>query len=305
LEIKKRKEPSMKKVLLFSLVVQLLVTVAFAKDAKDVAGKIFKNHQEATIRVSLVIKAQIAMEGRDSRSSDDKTETLGTVLSPDGLVVVSLSSVDPSHIYQQYLEDTDSVKIDIQLTNARYILPDNQEVEAKVLLRDKDLDLVFLRPLKPLEKPLKYIPSDQSDKAEILDEVIWVGRLGQEFRREACVKLGYISAVMNKPRTFYLPEGADSLEILGCPVFAVSGKVIGIQLIRFQKSSSSSLSSMLSGKEGLQSVILPIADIMEVAAQVPQVSEKDIQEEQKNSQEESEDPEETTEDAEEESAETE
>ena len=80
-----------------------------------------------------------------------------------------------------------------------------------------------------------------------------------------------IAAIVNKPRTFYIPqvEGGDMQDI-GTPVFTLDGKLIGVILIRVLASEGGGFGSMMGGAGGMgiTAVIMPVAEILEASKQV-------------------------------------
>mgnify|MGYP000011744878 CR=1 FL=1 len=123
------------------------------------------------------------------------------------------------------------------------------------LMRDADLDLAFIRP-KPGSKELKGVvfqALDLKDRAaaSVADDAITLSRMDEVLNRAPTVTRGQITMVTKKPREFLRATGAS----LGCPTFAVSGKLIGITVNRFVRGKSS------------HNVIIPAADVLEIAEQ--------------------------------------
>src|SRR5688572_23162027 len=68
---------------------------ARGQDNRAAARELVKKWQEAVVNVRVVVKLRMSMKGREVRSSDDTVETIGTVIDPGGLTVVSLGSINP------------------------------------------------------------------------------------------------------------------------------------------------------------------------------------------------------------------
>src|SRR6516165_8417206 len=67
--------------------------------AAAAARKIFTDHQDAVVWLSVVCKISITTEGSEGMNIPDreqKLEALGTVISNDGLIVSALAGVDPA-----------------------------------------------------------------------------------------------------------------------------------------------------------------------------------------------------------------
>ena len=65
-----------------------------------------------------------------------------------------------------------------ELSDVKIVLDDGTEVPAEVVLRDKDNDLAFIRPKTKPAAPMAALDLANSGKADILDQVISLTRLG-------------------------------------------------------------------------------------------------------------------------------
>ena len=244
-----------------------------AKAGRDVLAK----SQGAVVTVKLAIKQSMSMGGHDSKS-ESKTDTTGTVIDPSGLTVVSLATTDPGSMVKDAYEraitarggDTSQFKFESELSDVKIVLADGTEIPADVVLRDKDLDLAYLRPSDKPAKPLPFINLKQDVKPQILDEVIVMNRLNQAANRAAVISAGRIEGIVDKPRTVYLLGGSMWGYSLGAPVFSLDGKLVGILFLRSTKSQADQSSGFMFSnlnQLGMMPVILPAADIVDGAKQ--------------------------------------
>lgn len=153
------------------------------------------------------------------------------------------------------------------LSDVKITLADGTEIDAKLVLKDPDLDLAFIMPQKTDDTELptfKYVPLDKNAKAEQLDAMIGLSRLDKSMNRECTVWMSRVAAVVTKPRTFYC-GGAEGV---GTPAFTEDGKTLGISIIRIPKTGGKG------AMQGVQPVILPAEDVMEVAEQAIQAAAK-------------------------------
>lgn len=267
-------------VILFASMALVCLATTVHADEGAVAGRdILSKYQNAVLTVKLVIKQGMSFAGRDANKSESKSEATGTVIDPSGLTVISLTATDPSGLFGDMMgggDDEDmKVKMESEVTDVKLILPDATEVSAKIVLRDKDLDLAFIRPVSKLAKPLTFIDLANDSKPKILDELIILNRLGKVANRAPAVSLDRVESIIEKPRTFYIPGRGTSSSGLGSPVFTYDGKLVGLQLLRSIKTEGQpGIGSMLSGLEGLGiiPVVLPSSDIAEAAKQAPEVT---------------------------------
>jgi hypothetical protein len=250
---------------------------ARADDAAKSGREILAKSQGAVVTVKLAIKQSISMGGRDSKT-ESKTETTGTIIDPSGLTVVSLATTDPSsavkdtyaHVMASRGGDMSQFKFESELNDVKIVLPDGTELAADVVLRDKDLDLAYLRPSDKPAKPLPFVDLTKDAKAQILDEVIVVNRLSQAANRAPAISVGRIEAIVEKPRTFYLLGQTMWGYSLGAPVFSIDGKLVGILFLRSAKTQTDQSSGFMFSnlnQWGMMPVILPASDIVDGAKQ--------------------------------------
>jgi S1-C subfamily serine protease len=264
--------------MLAGLAVLLVAGVCYAGDSVTTARDLVAKYQNAVITVKLAIKQSMSAPGRESPKVETKTETTGTVIDPTGLTVVSLSSTDPSDAYQKVMEramasqgrSASQMKIESEITDMKLLFSDGTEVPAEVVLRDKDLDLAFVRPTDPVAKPVAYVDLSHSTQPQLLDEAIVLNRLNPTANRTIAVSLGRIEAFVNKPRPFYILGEATWGYSLGAPVFAVDGKILGILLLRISTAQIDATSGFMNqhlNQWGIMPIILPAADIADGAKQ--------------------------------------
>ncbi|MGA2864153.1 MAG: trypsin-like peptidase domain-containing protein [Verrucomicrobiota bacterium] len=245
-----------------------------ADELAEQGRAIFKKNQQAVVIVQLVLK--ISAPGMGGRSTEARQDATGTVIDPSGLTVLSLSSTDPSRVLESMMsgmaDEGSRFKMETELSDVKILLQDGTEVPAEAVLRDKDLDLAFIRPKTKLAAPMAALDLTQPGKAEVLDQVIALNRLGSAAARAYAASVERISAIVTKPRLFYIPETTATTTTLGAPAFTLDGKLLGLFVTRSLKAASGS--SMFGGMFGVQAnnltgIILPAEDILKAAKQVP------------------------------------
>lgn len=263
-----------RKILVAALVVALGVLIvssaAFAADDAAVAAKaIFDKYASAVVKVSMVFKTQVSMEGRGAENEESKSESIGTIIDPSGLTVVSLFQTSPEEQFKSMgYGDEKGVKMTAETTDVKIRLASGQEIPAKIVLRAEDLDLTFIRPSEKLATPSPYIDLTQSTKLNVLDQIVNLDRLGRVAGRVPSVSLDRVLAVIEKPRTFYVPATGGSL---GSPIFNLEGKVAGI-LVSRRTPTSGSEAGMMGGAYDDNQIyaVLPADDVLDTAKQAPQ-----------------------------------
>lgn len=259
-------------VLAFAGVITPMVS---ADELAEKGRAILEKHKTAVVTMAIVINQKVSFTGASSQSRESKIEATGTVISPEGLVVMSLSETDPSSVMEQMMAaagQSGNMQMETEVRDIKIMLIDGTEISAEVILRDKDLDMAFVRPKEKQSKPFEYVNVEDSDAPKHLDPVITLNRLGQVAGREHAASIERISAIVTRPRTLYVP-GLDPTQTgLGSPAFTVDGKFVGINLLRVVSGGGGG--SMLGGRtDNIAGVIVPASDIKEGAAQAPKYPE--------------------------------
>lgn len=241
----------------------LLTPTLHAEDLSAQTRKVFNEFKDSIVGVSGV--AKVSFSTIDSKAplnlpdQDRKFETTGTVIDPSGLVVTALSAIDPAKEIsgREYNTGQGRVKIDATATlkEVKLIMADGTEVPTDVVMKDADLDLAFLKPKSDSKEAksvtFKAIDLKKSAPADVADDTVTIWRMEEVMNRKPAVMGGQVFAVTQKPRTYVRVSNA----IIGCPTFAMDGKVIGIGVIRSAR------------EKGAVVIVLPAADVLEVADQ--------------------------------------
>jgi len=237
--------------------------------------QVFKQHQHSVVTVEIVVRSKVSVAGRSVEPKETRQDVTGTVIDPSGLTVVSLSATDPGQMYQNLVAsmsaaDQSQVKVETELSDLKLLLEDGTEVPAEVVLRDRDQDLAFLRPKAKLAAPLPAVNLADSGKAQMLDQVLGLTRLGNAANRAYAASAERIAAIVERPRLFYVPETSLTTTALGAPAFTLEGKILGVFVMRSIKASAGSgMSGVMSQRDNITGIILPAADVLRAAQQVP------------------------------------
>ena len=172
--------------------------------------------QDAIVTAQLVIKTTVTYEGEQSPPQEDKVEANALVIDGAGLVVTPLSEISPDESMADFLgEEADKYKISTEITDVKILLGNGQEIPATVVLRDKELDLAFLRATTKPEKPLTAIDLAKGSKPELLDNVLALSRQGTAANRAVAASLDRIETIRSDAKI----DGADPT------IAALTGKI--------------------------------------------------------------------------------
>ena len=220
----------------------------------DKARAVVDEYDPAVVTLSLVIEMSSSYSGQTNKR-ESKSNAVATIIDPSGLAVTSLSSIDPTALQERFMS-ADDMKISSKIIDAKIRQPQGAEIAVDVVLRDKDWDLAFVRPKKPVEKPFKFVDMSAGAAAKVLEPLVCVSRLGQVAGYSAFANIDSVLAVIAKPRAYYVVEGTCGM---GCPAFNIDGKPIGIVVMRSQASGGRDMDSMsfYGPMSGMLPIILP------------------------------------------------
>lgn len=248
-----------------------------ADELADKGRAIFSKNRQAVVTVQLVLKNKFSGAGMAPIPAQEaKSDATGTVIDPSGLTVASLAATDPGQLLQNMMsaisERDPRLKMETELTNLKLLLEDGVEVPAEIVFRDKDLDLAFIRPKTKPAAPMAAINLAGAGKAEILEQLIALNRLGNAAGRAYAAAEERVAAVVQQPRLFYIPQTSTTPTTFGCPAFTLDGKPLGIFLMRSLKGKGA-MTMLNMQPENVTGIILPASEILKAAAQVPPVAD--------------------------------
>jgi len=265
-----------------------VVAPAAMAESPDLIGQaraVFAANKAAVVTVELVIKEKMSMFGEASNESESKVSGTGTVISADGLTVMSLTSTDPNSMFANMMPSgmEEEFDMDSEVTDVKILLEDGTELPSEILLRDRDLDLAFVRPKEVPAAALAFVDLTAAAEVDILDAVVVIDRTGKVANRAHSVTVSRVSSLVSKPRRFYLTDYAQPSGGLGAPGFTPEGKLIGVFMLRMIRSTDQGGGFMSGLGGGMQDsmaiILLPAAEVLEGASQAPARGEAPVAEE--------------------------
>ncbi|GMV98699.1 MAG: trypsin-like peptidase domain-containing protein [Phycisphaerae bacterium] len=202
--------------------------------------------------------------GEDDEASE--SEITGVVIDPKGLVLCSNIQLTGLAMAMSMM-GRGAAPVP---TNIRVLAGDDtQGVKAKLLARDKELDLAWIQLNDPPAKPLAFVDLARSARPRIGQKVVSVRRMGKYFDRVPAIREAQIGAITRKPRDFYVLGGSINADF-GLPVFTTAGDVLGITILPISEENEDELSgnplTMLGGISGILDlfggVILPAEEVV-------------------------------------------
>ena len=240
----------------FSFICFLPLVWAHADQRRDTWTRLLEQKKDCVTWVSVTVRIEVSTNGRSYPQSERKLEALGTVLGEDGMIALSLHTMDPTDSIRARMRTQGDVNVDY--TEVMILRDDGSEIPAKFALKDQDLDLAFVLPLAQDDAApagLGFTPAEtKSGNAahpQVLDEVVSLGKLGRHLYRQPSLRRGWVNAVIRKPRDYFIIENLSP----GCPVFNSSGEWIGVSVYKKDGGNPSAL------------ITLPANEVMEIADQ--------------------------------------
>ncbi|MCC6152637.1 MAG: trypsin-like peptidase domain-containing protein [Candidatus Hydrogenedentes bacterium] len=249
--------------------------LASADELADKGRAVLENSKASVVTVRIVIKMQMSMPNFPSREEEIKSEATGTIIDPSGLTVMSLNETDPSGMFEDMMGSREGFEVKSSIGDLKILQDDGTEIAAQVVLRDRDLDLAFVRPTEAPKNPLPAIDLTKGATPGLLDPIVTITRLGRVASRKHAVSIERVSAIVERPRTFYVMGKDPTQTSLGSPALTIDGDAIGLCVMRRIKSGGDGGMSMFGGgDENMLAIVVPASDILEVAKQAPAAGEE-------------------------------
>jgi hypothetical protein len=208
-------------------------------ETEATAGRlVLRRFADAIVSVKLTVTLKMAVNGRSLPPNEIKVDANATVITPAGLAVTSLNSVDPTMIYEamrvQMTQTAMSVELDgAETKGLRLRLADGTEIPVRIAAKDPTRDLAFLVPENPAAggRTFAFVDLRQTpDSAAVLGDCCHLVRLNEAMQRTPVIRPGVIVGIIERPRRLLLVSTDAYADGIGCPLFDAQGRVLGICL---------------------------------------------------------------------------
>ncbi len=242
-------------------------------EAEAATGRaLVKQYADTVISLEVVTTLKVTVGDRAQPPRENKVEVNATVISPTGLSVTILSTIDPRGAMEAMAASRGpgGPKVEIGETEFKDVklrLANNTEVPAVIVLKDPDLNLVFIAPLVDSTAPARTFPFvslERAATAEVLGNYFFVTRAPKSLQRVPLVRTATINGIVEKPRRLYLVNDLA----LGVPVVDASGQVLGLGGVYLENGRPTS------------PLVLSTADVQELAAQAAAVKPEEKEKEE-------------------------
>ena len=244
----------------------LAITEADAANGRALA----KRYADTVVSVELVATIKMTVGDRALPPRENRMDVNGTVIAPSGLTVTVLSLVDPHGAMEamRAAQGAGGQKIEIGETEFKDVklrLANNTEVPSVIVLKDPDLNLIFVAPLLDAAAKPRTFPCISLDKAaaeEVLGHYYYVTRAHKSLQRVPIVRETTVVGIVEKPRRMFLMSD----QALGVPIIDPAGLVLGISTQYLENGRPTNL------------VVLSAADIAELGEQAAAIKPEEKEE---------------------------
>lgn len=240
-----------------ALVSGTVATPAFADEKADAIRKLSTDKSPALVTIKFILKGD---EGDMMGGGDREEEATGVMIDGSGLILVSSLSMGTNPFAAMMGMGAGPQPQEIKVL----VGDDTQGVDAKIIARDSELNLSWVRVDKAPEKPFTAIDLNTHADAGVGDEIFVVSRMGKFFDRAVNVNTLRIAGQTTKPRKALL-GGETLFSSMGLPVYNADGKLVGISsIILPNKDEMEGMQGGMSGmRDMMAGAIIPAKDIAE------------------------------------------
>ena len=198
------------------------------EEQKEKVLSIVDKNKDCIVMVEVVLKMTASFGGQQLPAQERKFQINGTVIDKNGLVLISNSRIDPSAaIVGQLGPGGPRPTINSEILETKIILNDGTELPAKIIGKDSDLDLAFVKP-EEAQKDMPCVTLNSKITPGLLDPVLSLTRMDMKSNRATVIKTGAIAGIIEKPRKYYVCPSGDAI----MPAFDSDGNCFGIFVVR-------------------------------------------------------------------------
>ena len=209
-------------------------------DGEAVTGRLIANqYADAIVAVKGTALMRITVGDRAMPPREEKFDVNGTVITPTGLTVASLSGIDLKAAFEslraQFKAGAQAVEFGkTEFKALRFRLMDGTEIPATFAWRDEQHDLAFIAPTDETvasRRPFTYVNLNEAPPAaKVLGDYYQLSRASDALQRVLLVRACTLNGIMERPQRLLIANTESYPDVVGCPIFDPQGRVLGVCL---------------------------------------------------------------------------
>jgi hypothetical protein len=214
-------------IVLFVLAVALAPMTSRADEAASPIQTLLDKQAASIVSIKVVIKTQFQISGQ-AQDSESRMELQGTVVTPDGLIMVTNAPFDSKSLTDMLGMSADSLGFQMKTTPTDFkvvVGDEDKEYTAFLAGADPNLGLAFIKIDDLADRTLQPVDFTVADTAAIGDKVYTVSRLSKGYDYAPYLDAGWIFGQITKPQTAWVVSNAGDV---GLPVFTEAGGLLGV-----------------------------------------------------------------------------
>lgn len=266
--------------ILYPVVVLIgFIVGVYAQEQTNPYQRLIDKVSPSIVSVEVVVKMELSYGG-ESNTTEQKTTTIGTILTPDGLVMVSAMTFSTEVFQQMMGQGGDSEQFQFKLTPQSfkvYFAGEPKPLDAELVATDSQIGIGFLR-IKALEGRTLTPAAFKEAPLSVGQELMTVFRLSKGFDYSPVLQRMMIGGTISKPRRAFVIGGGFGAEP-GTLVYTMEGDAVGVmvflpELYTFDEDGSPSPFSMLMSRAYLAQMsgvfVLPVSEFKPILEQALQ-----------------------------------
>jgi len=191
--------------------------------------KVLKEHSDAVVTIKLLLTLKGGFAGPDGQQME--SEAAGIVIDPAGVILASSTEIGglPPALRSllSRVGEMSMIPSDIKIL----VGDDPDGLEATIIARDSDLDLVWLRIKNPGDKSFPAMNLTDSASPRAGQKLLGLMHMDKYFDRTIVIEEFRVAGITTNPRRLYVP-GSQLGEGFCTPVFTLEGKFVGITVLQ-------------------------------------------------------------------------
>ncbi len=199
--------------------------VSFSDEVAEKGRQVYDSFAKAVVTVRASINVSISDNEEESIS-----QCTGMLVEPRGVAILALSSLDPSMLLDSEIRKN----VMIRINYVKMLFKDDKEVNAEVLLQDKDRDIMVIRAKEELPEDVVVVSLSEENisEARLLDPLVMFMQMGKIARRTHSASIVRVEGIVDQPFMFYLVDQGKALDVVSSPFFTLDGKFVGLGVVR-------------------------------------------------------------------------